>query len=79
MLTETDEGYLDYLIELETNLQRELDLQEERERRLQAELAFLECENSSDSEEQDVMQKESRLMEVDTVTNEVVIEMIVSP
>lgn len=79
VLTETDEGYLDYLIEIETNLQRELDLQEERERRLQAELAFLECENSSDSEEQDLMQRESRLMEVEDINNEVVIEMIVPP
>jgi len=46
VLTETDEGYLEYLIELENNLQKELDLQEERERKLQAELAFLECTNS---------------------------------
>lgn len=46
VLTETDEGYLEYLIELEKGLQKELDLQEERERRLQAELAFLECSNS---------------------------------
>ncbi len=66
MLTETDEGYLEYLIELENNLQKELDLQEERERKLQAELAFLECTNSDSDQAPEQL-------------NEVVIEVPVSP
>lgn len=65
MLTETDEGYLEYLIELENNLQKELDLQEERERKLQAELAFLECTNSDSDQAPEQL-------------NEVVIEVPVS-
>ena len=66
VLTETDEGYLEYLIELENGLQKELDMQEERERRLQAELAFLECENSESEQEPEK-------------ANEIVIEVPISP
>lgn len=48
VLTETDPGYLDYLIELENNLQRELDEQEERERKLIEQMQFMDCSHDED-------------------------------